>query len=549
MNYKGMMGLAGMLMLAPIMASVPAEAKVVSKADVVTSKATLIEAMRAKLLAGETDFTIDFQLTLPDGEIEALFDDILAQDEYLHYAVVNEAITVGEHSLHVTLQFIHSMEDEAKLTEAVPVLASQIFRPGMYDIEKLQALQNYMAANYTYGENAQSPYALIKDKKADDLAHALLVNRLLAETGIESELRRGYTGFGERHIWNVVHVGGAWYNLDVLYRDVDYNLNQRQTGWFLVSDETLEKSGTRSLDEEQRPSAATDLYAGLHALSYTTVHELADLRTERFVVEPLYAKRQLFYVNDAQALVVSNQQTVKKLSDGPAFELTYADGAMYFLDDELLLYRYDLATKTLKQLLDEPANDIAIEGAELLAYDRSKIVLRVPITERAEQMTTLANTLTDDALDVDFVKLADQLLAAYAHMSLTEKALISADTEEKIELVKNQLLQQSAFAELLSETPAYSAQKVTANALKTWTVTLSARLEESAMNESKVVIYDMLGNEVESQVSIDGKKIRVTPLQPYSEDIPYTLYIKKELKSVSGKELKNDLYVSFRLEL
>lgn len=78
MNYKGMMGLAGMLMLAPIVASVPAEAKVVSKANVVTSKAALIEAMRAKLLAGETDFTIDFQLTLPDGEIEALFDDILA---------------------------------------------------------------------------------------------------------------------------------------------------------------------------------------------------------------------------------------------------------------------------------------------------------------------------------------------------------------------------------------------------------------------------------------------------------------------------------------
>lgn len=549
MNYKGMMGLAGMLMLAPIVVSVPAEAKVVSKADVVTSKAALIEAMRAKLLAGETDFTIDFQLTLPDGEIEALFDDIIAQDEYLHYAVLNEAITVGEHSLHVTLKFIHSREDEAKLTEAVPVLASQIFRPGMYDIEKLQALQNYMAANYTYGENTQSPYSLLKDKKADDLAHALLVNRLLAETGIESELRRGYTGFGERHIWNVVNVGGAWYNLDVLYRDVDYNLNQRQTGWFLVSDETLEKSGTRSLDEEQRPSAATDLYTGLRTLSYTTVHELADLRTERFIVEPLYAKRQLFYVNDAQVLVVSNQQTVKKLSDGPAFELTYADGALYFLDDELLLYRYDLATKTLKQLLDEPANDIAIEGAEVLVYDRSKIVLRVPITERAEQMTTLANTLTDDELDADFVKLADQLLAAYAHMSLTEKALISAATEEKIELVKNQLLQQSAFAELLSETPAYSAQKVTANALKTWTVTLSARLEESAMNESKVVIYDMLGNEVESEVSIDGKKIRVTPLQPYSEDIPYTLYIKKELKSVSGKELKNDLYVSFRLEL
>lgn len=62
------------------------------------------------------------------------------------------------------------------------------------------------------------------------------------------------------------------------------------------------------------------------------------------------------------------------------------------------------------------------------------------------------------------------------------------------------------------------------------------------------ICYCMLGNEMDTDVVIECNKIRVTLLKLYHEGVQYTLYMKKALKSVAGKQLKNDLYMPFVFE-
>jgi len=55
----------------------------------------------------------------------------------------------------------------------------------------------------------------------------------------------------------------------------------------------------------------------------------------------------------------------------------------------------------------------------------------------------------------------------------------------------------------------------------------------------------VLVSKKKADVTIDGREIRVVPLQPSHKMFAYTLYIKKALKSIVRNQLRNDLYMLF----
>lgn len=153
-------------------------------------------------------------------------------------------------------------------------------------------------------------------------------------------------------------------------------------------------------------------------------------------------------------------------------------------------------------------------------------------------------------LSPDFKDLAQQLLTLfkqYEQLGLTDE--LSDDTLSKIQQVQQLHDKLTAFENRLASQQAWSeTSKKTTNPYKPWTVSLSTPVAHTVANAKCIKVYDMFGEELNVTVSLNGKKITVTPEEAYEVGVPYTLSINKSLTSQSGKQLKKDLYVQFQFE-
>lgn len=149
----------------------------------------------------------------------------------------------------------------------------------------------------------------------------------------------------------------------------------------------------------------------------------------------------------------------------------------------------------------------------------------------------------------DFGKLAGNLLEQLSKYSDEQKKQLPTETLEKIEQVQVMHTKMETFEASLTDKQAWAATpKKTTNALKPWTISLSTSVAHTVQNAKYIKVYDMFGEEIEVEVSLNGKKITVTPQQQYEPEMMYTLSIDKNLTSQSGKKLKKDLYVQFQFE-
>lgn len=149
----------------------------------------------------------------------------------------------------------------------------------------------------------------------------------------------------------------------------------------------------------------------------------------------------------------------------------------------------------------------------------------------------------------DFGKLAGNLLEQLSKYSDEQKKQLPTETLEKIEQVQVLQTKMETFEASLTDKQAWAATpKKTTNALKPWTISLSTPVAHTVQNAKYIKVYDMFGEEIEVEVSLNGKQITVTPQQQYEPEMMYTLSIDKNLTSQSGKKLKKDLYVQFQFE-
>ncbi len=126
----------------------------------------------------------------------------------------------------------------AELDGALAAFASSAAADGITaagDYEKALYAHDYLVCNVEYDDeylsypegtmmNMHTAYGALVEGKAvcDGYAHALSL--LLGELSVESRYVEGYTSDGgpdEGHAWNLVLVGGSWYNIDATWDDID----------------------------------------------------------------------------------------------------------------------------------------------------------------------------------------------------------------------------------------------------------------------------------------------------------------------------------------
>ncbi|RIJ69383.1 transglutaminase domain-containing protein [Rummeliibacillus sp. POC4] len=146
----------------------------------------------------------------------------------------------------------------------------------------------------------------------------------------------------------------------------------------------------------------------------------------------------------------------------------------------------------------------------------------------------------------DFKFLVQKLMDQLSKYTETQKQQLPEETLNKVTEVQQRYTKMTNFEQTLKPKQAWTeATKTTKNALKPWTVSLSASVANTVANKKAIKVYNMFGEELEVKVTLDGKKVTITPQQQYEPEMLYTLLISKELTSQSGKKLKNDIYVKF----
>lgn len=129
-----------------------------------------------------------------------------------------------EYTLEYDLKYYTTAQQEAQVTAAVEDLLEQLALDGLSDHQKLCRIYDYMCANITYdyaGLAAQDPLAytaygaLIRGRSVCQ-GYANLLYRLCLEEGIDCRLISGVSN-GGGHAWNIVKLGGKYYNMDATW--------------------------------------------------------------------------------------------------------------------------------------------------------------------------------------------------------------------------------------------------------------------------------------------------------------------------------------------
>lgn len=93
---------------------------------------------------------------------------------------------------------------------------------GCSEAEKIKKIHDYICKNVTYYNDGtwdcHSAYAALKQKAAVCQGYATLFYALGIQAGLKVRCIPG-TSNGQPHLWNIVRMGGSWYNLDATWDD------------------------------------------------------------------------------------------------------------------------------------------------------------------------------------------------------------------------------------------------------------------------------------------------------------------------------------------
>ena len=147
-----------------------------------------------------------------------------------------------ELTLTYTLTYRSTAEQETQVDAAVQTLLDQLDVYGAKDYEKVCAIYDYICENVKYDNTGlilgdplvYTAYAALIRKSAVCQGYALLFYRLALELGVDTRVISG-TSRKQAHGWNIVRLGGKYYNVDSTW-DAPYGQNDQPYAYFLRCD-------------------------------------------------------------------------------------------------------------------------------------------------------------------------------------------------------------------------------------------------------------------------------------------------------------------------
>lgn len=183
-----------------------------------------------------------------------------------------------------TVQYHSDLQEEQRVSAKVTEVLRQLQPEKKSDYQKVKAIYDYICDNVVYDYDnlnneayvrKYSAYAALIDKKAVCQGYALLFYRMCMEAGIPVKIVAGY-GNGENHAWNIVKLGGRYYNADATW-DAPRKAAGLGYEYFLKSDADFS-------DHTRRDSYGTSDFYGRYPMadrSYEDRQETPDSGEEK----------------------------------------------------------------------------------------------------------------------------------------------------------------------------------------------------------------------------------------------------------------------------
>lgn len=214
-----------------------------------------VEALREQMVQRQPVVAVSLQWDAADIQVaKDILNEALAhtgapkEGDYLYWHMKTcsmrmAAMPLDEVSYQLTLTYTLSYrstaEQEAQVDEAVQTLLKQLDVSKAGDYEKVCAIYDYICENVTYDNTGlilgdplvYTAYAALIRKEAVCQGYALLFYRLVLELGVDTRVISG-TSRKQAHGWNIVRLGGKYYNVDSTW-DAPYRQNNMPYEYFL----------------------------------------------------------------------------------------------------------------------------------------------------------------------------------------------------------------------------------------------------------------------------------------------------------------------------
>lgn len=416
--------------------------KVKAKAD--AEQVTSINDLKQKLTAQIYNFNEDLRYTYNGYVTMSDIKDVLTGltlDDYtssilggIQYGISSQN---GQVEIIIKPSYLHTKAQEAAVTAQVDNIIDEIIKPGMTDIEKIKAINDYIVTHTVYTEggtdtSVHSPYTIISEGKGVCQAYALLAYRLLEKAGIENRYVTGWATVG--HAWNLIKLDGKWYHLDTTWNDPVFNWanlndepylkNYVRYNYFLVSDQTIKKD--HLIDPGYPSGATTDYFPGL-ASSDASVAATSQTNGTKYVYNaPVYIDDTWYFADGNYHMKQLQNGQVTTLYSEPVYGMTKVKDKIYFMNRYFNLTAYNVQTGEFSELLDEPVNHMKVDDDTFIASYNGKVLY----TENMNDVATAPPVTVDKTA---LIALMEQAASKVELTHLLAEATAVVDNEDATE--------------------------------------------------------------------------------------------------------------------
>jgi transglutaminase-like putative cysteine protease len=138
------------------------------------------------------------------------------RQKYMYTRSGTQAYVVWE------VRYTSDAKQEKLMASRIKSVVRSLKLSGCSEAEKIKKIHDYICKNVEYYNdgtwNCHSAYAALKQKAAVCQGYAALFYALGIQAGLKVRCVSG-TSNGQPHLWNIVRMGGSWYNLDTTWDD------------------------------------------------------------------------------------------------------------------------------------------------------------------------------------------------------------------------------------------------------------------------------------------------------------------------------------------
>ncbi len=211
--------------------------------------------LKEQLKLKNDKFTIKYNGKM--SSLTNMVSTVLDKDVYLRSTLKKASSNYKEYSgkqtytiVDYTIIYVNTKEEEHMASNKIDEILDKIINDNMYTHEKVKAVNDYIVLNGQYDTSLinNSHYDLLFKGNSMCNGYALLAYNMLIKLNIPVLLVTGMANNGEEiasHVWNMVNIGGYWFNLDTTWNDpVPDRKDKVSYDYFLLTDEALYKSHT-----------------------------------------------------------------------------------------------------------------------------------------------------------------------------------------------------------------------------------------------------------------------------------------------------------------